>query len=224
MKVKLINHTPEPEKTIAASARLCYSPIGATEIWDNFTDDQIEKLLIKILQMGHMSPFEHASFTFGVEGISRNCSHQLVRHRMASYSQKSQRYVEEKQFEYIIPPSIRNKPELLVKFHKKMQEIQASYDELLAFIPKEDARYLLPGACETKLVFTMNARSLYNFFEHRLCMRAQWEIRRLASAMLQELIKVAPLLFSKAGATCDTKGICFEGKMSCGKCHNVMER
>ncbi|MEI7885509.1 MAG: FAD-dependent thymidylate synthase [Clostridia bacterium] len=224
MKVKLINHTPEPEKTIAASARLCYSPIGAVDIWEDFTDEKIEKLLKKILQMGHMSPFEHASFTFAVEGISRNCSHQLVRHRMASYSQKSQRYVEESQFDYIIPPSIRNKPEALMEFENKMREIQASYNALLAFIPKEDARYVLPGACETKLVFTMNARSLYNFFEHRACMRAQWEIRALANAMMQELVKVAPLLFSKAGATCDTIGVCYEGKMSCGKCENVMER
>ncbi|HHT64088.1 MAG: FAD-dependent thymidylate synthase [Bacillota bacterium] len=225
MKVTLINYTPNPDKTVAAAARLCYSPLGAEKLLENLTHGEVEKLLEKLLEMGHLSPVEHISFTFAIEGISRVLSHQLVRHRIGvSYSQKSQRYVKENQFDYIIPPSIKKNKEGERIFLHQMAQIQKAYDELLKFVPAEDARYVLPNATETKIVVTYNARSLFHFFELRCCRRAQWEIRQLAELMLEEVRKVAPLIFKKAGPTCITQGICFEGNMSCGRISNIQSR
>ncbi len=225
MKATLINYTPNPDKTVAAAARLCYSPLGAQEIMDNFSSEEVEKFLLNLTEMGHLSPVEHVSFTFGIEGVSRVLSHQLVRHRIGvSYSQKSQRYVKENQFDYIIPPTIMKSPEAEKIFRQKMQEIQQAYDTLVKLVPAEDARYVLPNATETKLVVTYTARSLYHFFELRCCQRAQWEIRCLAELMLEEVRKVAPNLFRKAGPTCVTQGICFEGRMSCGRVSQIQNR
>jgi thymidylate synthase (FAD) len=226
MKVEIIAHTPEPEKIVAAAARLCYSPKGATELLENFTPEQIEKFVKKLVSLGHESPMEHVSFTFAIEGISRACSHQLVRHRIGvSFSQKSQRYVKENQFDYVCPPKIQNKPHTLAEFEKAMQDAQKAYENLIsAGIPAEDARFVLPNAASTSFVLTMNVRSLWHFFELRCCNRAQWEIRALAHEMLRQVRKIAPLLFEKAGATCDSIGICFEGDMCCGKCANVAKR
>lgn len=223
MKVKLINYTPDPEKTVAAAARLCYSPVGAEQILEDFTPDKVDKFLNMLVELGHESPTEHVSFTFAIEGISRALSHQLVRHRIASYSQQSQRYVEEKQFVYIVPPSIEKIPEAKAAFEEKMALIQETYNELATLVPREDARYILPNACETKIICTFNARSLYNFFHHRCCDRAQWEIRQMANRMLVEVKKVAPLLFAKAGASCVAKGYCPEGKMSCGRIEKIFK-
>ncbi|HWR38768.1 MAG TPA: FAD-dependent thymidylate synthase [Patescibacteria group bacterium] len=218
MRVDLIHFTPEPERTVAMAARLCYSPVGAAELAERITEQQIEKLLNKIAVMGHMSTFEHVSFTFAVEGISRVLTHQLVRHRIASYSQQSQRYVAEHGFEYITPPSVAARPETKEKMDALMLEVQRVYDELTALgVPNEDARYCLSNATETKIVITMNARSLLHFFSVRCCMRAQWEIRRLAEAMLKEVQKAAPKLFFKAGPPCVTDGQCPEGDMTCGR-------
>lgn len=217
MKVTLIAHTPDPERVVAAAARLCYSDCGATELMDTMEQPKIEAFLAKLADVGHDSPVEHVTFTFAVEGVSRVLSHQLVRHRIASYSQKSQRYVREGQFEYITPPGIAADPEANALFTRTMQEIQAAYNQLAVVVHREDARYVLPNACETKLVITMNARSLKNFFELRCCQRAQWEIRRLAIAMLREVRVVAPNLFCKAGPACVSRGICREGAMSCGR-------
>lgn len=226
MKVSLLQYTPEPEKLVAAAARLCYSDKGADELMDNFTPDKVESFVKKLVALGHESPMEHVCFTFAVDGISRACSHQLVRHRIGvSFSQKSQRYVKENQFEYVTPPKVAKNPELLAKFDKAMSDAQVAYAELLAAgVPAEDARFVLPNAASTSLVVTMNVRSLWHFFQLRCCNRAQWEIRALANAMLAEVKEVAPLLFANAGATCDSMGICFEGSMSCGKCKNVMNR
>ncbi len=226
LKVTLLDYTPEPEKLVAAAARLCYSSQSADEIMDNFTPEKVESFVQKLVSLGHESPMEHVSFTFAISGISRACSHQLVRHRIGvSFSQKSQRYVKEKQFEYVTPPKVAAKPELQEKFDKAMADAQAVYEELLAAgVPAEDARFVLPNAASTSLVVTMNVRSLWHFFQLRCCNRAQWEIRALANAMLAEVREVAPLLFAKAGATCDSMGICFEGNMSCGKCKNVLSR
>lgn len=223
MEVKLISHTPEPEKVVAAAARLCYSPKSAVEITDDFSDEQVGAFLDKLMEMGHDSPFEHASFTFAIDGVSRALSHQLVRHRIgASFSQKSQRYVKEKDFQYQTPPGIRRNPEALALFQQAMTSSGDYYDRLLEMgVPAEDARYVLPNAATTNLVVTMNARSLHHFFRLRCCVRAQAEIRELANLMLAEVKAVAPRLFSKAGASCDTYGICFEGKMSCGKAPTV---
>ncbi|MGI6065952.1 MAG: FAD-dependent thymidylate synthase [Bacillota bacterium] len=225
MKVSLIKYTSEPEKLIAAAARLCYSPMGAEKILEDFKEGEAEDFLGKLVELGHLSPVEHVSFTFAIEGVSRVLSHQLVRHRIGvSYSQKSQRYVKESQFEYIIPPTIADNPKAKEVFEGKMAQIQEAYNELVKYVPAEDARYLLPNATETKLVVTYNARSLYHFFQLRCCRRAQWEIRRLADLMLEEVQKVAPNLFKKAGPTCVSQGICFEGKMSCGRAAQIKSR
>lgn len=225
MHVQLIEYTPNPEKVVAAAARLCYSPLSANEIMDGLNEQMVESFLQKLTDMGHSSPLEHASFTFAIEGVSRALSHQLVRHRIGvSFSQKSQRYVKEKQFEYIVPPSIAKKELLKEKYEAQMAQIQALYNEFLqAGLPAEDARYLLPNAAETKLVVTMNARSLHHFFRLRCCNRAQWEIRAMAKQMLVEVRKVAPTLFAKAGPSCETEGICYEGKMCCGKAKTLAQ-
>lgn len=224
MQVKLINYSPNPEKTVAAAARLCYTSSGIETLLDKLDEQNTSDFLQKLVSMGHESPFEHVSFTFGIEGISRNLTHQLVRHRIASYSQKSQRYVNENKFPYVTPPSIAKNPEALKIYQQKMQELQAAYEELAELVPKEDARYVLPGACETKIIATFNARSLHNFFAHRCCRRAQWEIRTLANEMLRIVKTVAPNLFSKAGPTCITDGTCYEGELSCGRVKNIVAR
>ena len=237
LKVKLIEYTPNPEKIIAAAAKLCYSSIGIDEIMENVDNESTEKFLNMLMSYGHESPIEHISFTFGVEGVSRSLTHQLVRHRIASYSQQSQRYVKLKQFEYIIPNEIEKDEKAKKIFVLAMEECQKAYNELADILKNkyineglnalnaekkaiEDARYVFPNACETKIILTMNARSLMNFFKHRCCNRAQWEIRGLADEMLRQVREVAPVLFKYAGPGC-LKGICPEGKMSCGKINEV---
>ena len=218
MKVQLMQHTPQPQRVVAMAARLCYSPIGAEQHAETMTDQQVENLVKKIIELGHTSTLEHVSFTFAVEGVSRVLTHQLVRHRIASYSQQSQRYVREHDFEYIIPKTVAANPQALAKFETLMQNVRQTYDELVALgVDKEDARYSLTNATETKIVITMNARALQNFFRLRCCRRAQWEIREMARLMLLEVKKVAPLLFAKSGPACVAEGFCTEGAMSCGK-------
>jgi len=217
-KVKLICHTPEPERTVAMAARLCYSPVGAEQLADNMKPEQVNALVRKIVDLGHASTLEHVTFTFAIEGVSRVLTHQLVRHRIASYSQQSQRYVGEHDFEYILPPSIAGNQEAEKIFDDLMGTIRQTYDRLTELgVHKEDARYCLANATETKIVVTMNARALLHFFQLRCCARAQWEIRSLAELMLQEVRRVAPLLFAKAGPTCETDGICGEGDLGCGR-------
>ena len=217
IKCKLISHTPEPEKVVSIAAKLCYSKSDVDGLITGvLTGNDTEKFIDKLKGMGHESPLEHVSFTFAIEGVSRTLTHQLVRHRIASYSQKSQRYVSENNFEYIIPPSITRDSQAKEKFENLMCTIRQAYNELASMdIPKEDARYVLPNATETKIIVTMNARSLFNFFSLRCCTHAQWEIRQLANLMLAEVQKVAPILFKNAGASCK-KGYCPEGERSCG--------
>ena len=216
MVVSLITHTPEPEKVIASAAKLCYSSSDIETLMNGLTSEKIEKFIKKLTDLGHQSPLEHCSFTFGIEGISRACSHQLVRHRLASYSQKSQRYVKEGGFEYIKPKTIKDESNLSVAYDLLMSRIQKFYDMAIENgIPAEDARFVLPNACETKIIMTMNIRSLLHFFEERCCNRAQWEIRRIADEMLNICKEVAPNIFAKAGASC-VRGKCKEGKMCCG--------
>lgn len=218
MKVSLINFTPNPDRTVAAAARLCYSPVGAEELMQSMSDKQVRALLDKILEMGHYSTLEHSSFTFAIEGVSRALTHQLVRHRIASYNQQSQRYVKETELEIVTPPLIAHHEKAREKFAAFIQATQELYHEMIELgIPKEDARYILPNAAESKIVVTMNARSLLHFFELRCCTRAQWEIRHLAEEMLVIVKGVAPLLFQKAGPTCITQDLCNEGEMSCGR-------
>ncbi len=217
MHVELIAWTPDPERTVAAAARLCYSPASAAEIARAMSPEKTNSFVEKLIELGHQSPLEHVSFTFAVDGVSRALSHQLVRHRIASYSQKSQRYVDEKDFTWIMPPSIERDPAVKKIFESQIESIRNCYAELCAAVPREDARYILPNACETKLVVTMNARSLLHFFRVRCCRRAQWEIRRLAEMMLAEVRRVAPDLFKVAGPPCITEKVCPEGEMSCGR-------
>lgn len=217
IKCKLISHTPEPEKVVSIAAKLCYSKSDVDGLITGvLTGNDTEKFIDKLKGMGHESPLEHVSFTFAIEGVSRTLTHQLVRHRIASYSQKSQRYVSENNFEYIVPPSIARDSQAKEKFENLMCTIRQAYNELASMdIPKEDARYVLPNATETKIIVTMNARSLFNFFSLRCCTHAQWEIRQLANLMLAEVQKVAPILFKNAGASCK-KGYCPEEGRSCG--------
>lgn len=217
MLVKLLTHTPDPERTVAAAARLCYSAVGAADLFAGLSDKEVARLLAHLVESGHESPTEHVTFTFAIEGVSRALTHQLVRHRIASYSQQSQRYVREESFDYITPPSIAAEPALAARFRETMAALQSAYNELLTAVPAEDARYVLPNACETKIVATFNARSLYNFFKLRCCRRAQWEIRALACAMRDEVRRVAPRLFALAGPSCETAGVCYEGRFSCGR-------
>lgn len=234
LKVLLLNHTQNPEDVIAHAAKLCYSPCSVEQLKDRIEKSNNEKFIAKLLKLGHLSPLEHASFTFGAEGISRACSHQLVRHRIASYSQQSQRYVgkhsgeNQKFFDFIIPPSVEaaDKKEWFIE---KMQEVQKWYDELVGALgssgekSNEDARFLLPNAAETKIIITMNARELLHFFSVRCCNRAQWEIRNLATEMLRLVRKIIPGIFSKSGPNC-IAGPCTEGEMYCGKIEEVRDK
>jgi thymidylate synthase (FAD) len=216
MKVLLLSYTPEPEKQVAIAANLCYSNSDIDQVKQKFYDKDEQKRLISILLLhNHLSPFEHASFTFGIQDVSRSLTHQLVRHRIASYSQQSQRYVTmKKDLPYIIPKSIE-KSKYRDDFINYINEGKILYEKMIKDgIAKEDARYLLTNATCSNIIVTMNARSLLNFFELRCCKHAQWEIRKLAFIMLSKVKKVAPLLFDKAGPSCK-RGFCRENDENC---------
>lgn len=217
MHVELLNYTPRPEVQVARAARLCYYGSDIDQLKETMTPVKSAELVRKLVKMGHLSTVEHVTFTFGIEGVSRALSHQLVRHRIASYSQQSQRYVDGAHFGYVVPPSIQENEEALHTFETQMTSATAAYAILRECgIPAEDARFVLPNATDTKIICTFNVRSLYNFFEHRCCNRAQWEIRELAWKMLQLCRDVAPVLFENAGPGC-LRGACPEGDMSCGR-------
>ena len=231
MKVKILTHTPNLEDVITSAGKLCYSKVGVDEISKKSTKEDTERFVKMLSDMGHHSPLEHVSFTFAVEGVSRALTHQLVRHRIASYSQQSQRYVNlEETFDFVYPNAIINEglsseyAEIMDYIHSKYVDLTQKLEEkyLAKGMDKrsankkaiEDARYVLPNACETKIVFTMNVRTLLHFFEKRCCSRAQWEIRNLANEMLRQCREISPTLFNNAGATCK-RGYCNEGSMSC---------
>ncbi len=220
MKVILLTHTKDVLRAVYTAARTCYSADFPEEIWNKNTPlDKQKKLLEKILKSGHYSVLEHVSFTFAVEGISRVASHQLVRHRIASYSQQSQRYVNfSKKYSYVVPPTIKKNEKFKEKYEKLMKNIHNLYKEMVnEGIPPEDARFIFPNATTTNIIVTMNARALHNFLRLRCCMRAQWEIRKMARMMLNILKKEFPIIFKNAGPTCEVEGYCPEGEFSCGK-------
>ncbi|MBR5507185.1 MAG: FAD-dependent thymidylate synthase [Clostridia bacterium] len=241
MNVELLQYNPDCEKIVAAAAKLCYSSSEIDGILNGLDYEKTVNFIDRLMSLGHESPIEHISFTFGIEGVSRSLLAQLTRHRIASYSVKSQRYVNEGQFEYIIPKEIEADEKAKAIFIKAMEDDERTYNELTAILKEkhyktfieegndektakskaekkaiEDARYVLPNACETKLIATFNARSLINFFHHRCCERAQWEIRDMACEMLKLVKKVSPTIFKVAGPRC-ISGPCPEGKMTCGK-------
>lgn len=225
MQVELLYHTPDPERAIATAARLCYAPVGAAELMETMPEERVRSVLSTIMGSGHFSTLEHASFTFAIDGVSRALTHQLVRHRLASFNQQSQRYVKFKEgLPYVKPESVTAVPEADGLFEDIMDAVGAAYERMLELgIPAEDARFILPNAVETKIVTTMNARELLHFFELRCCNRAQWEIRELAHRMLELVRPVAPFIFMDAGAPC-VRGGCPEGKMTCGEPYPRVER
>ena len=232
LNVTLLYHTPEPERAVAAAGRLCYSSSTAAELKQTMSAEEVEKLVKMLIRSGHTSTLEHASFTFGIDGISRACSHQLVRHRLASYSQQSQRYVRfSEKSGFIVPPKIAEDPEALMVFEEAMELAQNAYDRLVELgmekglgkeTAQEDARFVLPNAAETRIVVTMNARELRHFFQVRCCRRAQWEINALAWRMRALAIAVAPVLFRRSGPDC-LYGKCREGKLYCGQEYTLEE-
>ena len=244
-KVTLIAHTPDPERLIAASAKLCYSPSSIEQLMDGLDEQKTTDFLNMLTDFGHQSPIEHISFTFGIEEVSRTLLAQITRHRIASFSVQSQRYVKEKQFSFVTPPQIAQDPQAAALYQQAMQSAHASYLERLAqknleqllaegvdekkarsMAEKraiEDARFVLPNACDTKMMLTMNARSLLNFFRLRCCNRAQWEIREVAEQMLALVKPIAPTIFAKAGPGC-VSGPCPEGRMTCGKAAQVRKK
>jgi len=215
MNVKLIGFTPNPEKLPAIAAKLTHSKTKPEDL-DKSSDKELKTILEQVLKLGHTSVIEHTNFTFAISDVSRSLTHQLVRHRIASYAQQSQRYVNLNEPNYVIPPKIAKDKKMKQAYEKTMNNIWSEYNKLLKLgIPAEDSRYVLPNATCTNIIVTMNARSLLNFFELRCCQHAQWEIRELANKMLTEVKKVAPTIFKNAGPSCKTKNYCPENKKDC---------
>lgn len=248
LNVSLIAYTPEPEKVVAAAAKLCYSNAHIDDLLSGLTPEKSREFVERLAKLGHESPTEHVSFTFGIEGVSRSLLAQITRHRIASYSVQSQRYVRLDQFDYVTPPEIEADPAALEEFQAAMAQENENYKRIAALLKDghirrlmaqgmseaeaakkaekmaiEDARFVLPNACDTKMMLTMNARSLLNFFRLRCCNRAQWEIRDVATQMLALVKPIAPTIFAKAGPGC-LSGPCPEGKMTCGRMAEVREQ
>lgn len=266
LRVELLSSTKDLD-IIAYAGKLCYSKTTISDLKKKLVQSEIDLFVEKLTELGHLSPLEHVSFTFGIEGISRAATHQLVRHRIASYSQQSQRYVKQDQFNYVIPSDILKNEKALEIFLTQMKQIQKSYKEIttnlmdayiydyltktlntkdiineskylhktlkemdkrkyneLEKVAIENARYVFPNACETKIIVTMNARALLNFFNERCCVRAQKEIREVAYKMLMLVKKEAPAIFKKAGPKCFGLGYCPENDMKDSECHKITHK
>lgn len=251
MKVTLITHTPDPEKVVAAAAKLCYSKSSITDLMDGLSDEKVASFLDKLSGLGHASPLEHASFTFGIEGVSRSFLAQMTRHRIASFSVQSQRYVDMSAADMVVPPAIAQDGEASEAFSQAIKSAKYAYDHLhhvledihtyelmlgdskltekqarakASKMANEDARFVLPEACQTRMLVTMNARELNNFFKLRCCTRAQWEIRQVAEEMLKLVYPIAPHLFKDAGPGCLAGKGCTEGSMTCGLMSQVQDK
>lgn len=240
MEVRLISYTANPQHLVATAAKLCYSSGSCQKLLEDVDEKEDEKFVEKLLSFGHESPIEHANFTFLVEGVSRALLAQITRHRIASFSVKSQRYVNENDFDFVIPPEIDSNEKAKNIFLKSIIEAKKNYSSLFRTLKEkyinegikevdakkkaaQDARFVLPNACTTNFMVSMNARSLMNFFKLRCCYRAQWEICNLAWEMLGLVKRVAPNIFKDAGPSC-ISGSCSEGNMCCGKFNIVRER
>lgn len=232
LKVELLACTPNPEALIYAAFRQCYHKGFVGDMWPRLLAGEVSpevqgQFIGEISNSGHTSPLEHVQLTFAAEGVSRALTHQLVRHRIASYSQQSQRYVDGSNFDYILPPAIGTNLGARQRFEACMQEIGATYREIRQLLiaagrsetqASEDARFVLPQAAETRIVISMNCRSLLHFFAERCCTRAQWEIRALAFEMLKLAKEAVPVVFRTAGAKCEALGYCPEGeRFTCGR-------
>ena len=247
MKVTLLEYPENATRLVAAAAKLCYAASDIDTLMDGLDDEKSEKFVEMLGGLGHDSPIEHASFTFGIEGVSRSLLAQITRHRIASFSVQSQRYVRLDDFRFVTPPAIEAIPEAREKYLAAMEADAKAYEELTELLKNryiaenlacgddeksaarkaekkaiEDARFVLPNACETRMLLTMNARSLHNFFRLRCCNRAQWEIKAVADEMLRLVYGVAPALFRDSGPAC-VCGACSEGKMSCGRAEEMRE-
>lgn len=231
LSVELLAVTPNALSLIYAAFRQCYHAGFVADMWPRLLSGEVDRetqadFVRKVLESGHDSPVEHASFTFAIAGISRACSHQIVRHRIASYSQQSQRYVDASNMDYVLPPAIAKIPEARERFEAFMAEVGNAYRDLKDILEahgrkdkaKEDARFVLPQAAETRIVITMNCRALLHFFHLRCCTRAQWEIRAMADAMLALCKAELPAIFATAGAKCESLGYCPESpRFACGR-------
>lgn len=240
MEVKLLTYTQNPEKIVAAAAKLCYAKSNIATLMDGLTDEKVCSFLNRLSDLGHQSPTEHASFTFGIEGVSRSFLAQISRHRLASLSVQSQRYVDMTNAGFVMPEEFTDDEPASKTFEDAVGYALESYEELRKYLTvryiqsgmdaksaekkaQEDARYVLPEACCTKMIITMNARELNHFFNMRCCNRAQWEIRECAEKMLKLVYPIAPHLFKNAGPSCAC-GACSEGAMSCGKAAEMRQR
>lgn len=232
LRVELLAHTPEPLALVYAAFRQCYHSGFVADMWPKLLAGNPDAarqaaFVEQVMESGHVSPVEHVSFTFAVSGVSRALTHQLVRHRIASYSQQSQRYVDGNRFDYVLPPAIARNPAAAQRFVQCMEALGEAYRDIKAILEQdgrggsranEDARFVLPQAAASRIVLSMNCRSLLNFFEHRCCARAQWEIRSLADRMLALCRQTLPPVFAAAGARCERLGWCPEGeKFTCGR-------
>lgn len=230
MEITLLSHTKDPQRVIFAAAKQCYSKKDAAVIYQTAqkeSPEAVAKFIQELMARGHLSTVEHVTFTFAISGVSRVCTHQLVRHRVASFSQQSQRYVDMETFECVIPPLIEKDKELRKKFDEIVAHVRKTYEEMKAIVVSkknldkeavnQDLRFILPQAVMTKIVVTMNCRELLHFFSERLCTRAQWEIRAVADHMLKLCKEALPEVFAKAGAKCVHYSFCPEGEKGCGR-------
>lgn len=250
MKVTLLTHTPEPEKIVASAAKLCYSSSDIETLMDGLTDEKVDSFLTRLETLHHQSPFEHVSFTFGIEDVSRSFLAQISRHRIGnSMSVQSQRYVrlDGDKKSMIIPDAIKDNPDALQVFNEATNTTSNSYEHLCKILEddhyekfaadgldeksarrkaskmaNEEARSVLPNACSTRMIVTMNARELNHFFDMRCCSRSQDEIREVANEMLRLVYPIAPHLFKNAGPGC-VSGACPEGAMSCGRANEMRD-